>query len=54
MATSDATYKPIVNVVDSDNSTSTVEITSFKEAIDDVIGNKEETVATSDATYMNL
>ena len=54
MATSDATYKPIVNVVDSDNSTSTVEITSFKEAIDDVIGNKEETVATSDATYEPL
>ena len=50
VATSDTTNESMVNVADSDSSTSTVEITSFEEAIDDVVGNKEEIVATSDAT----
>ena len=50
VATSDTNYESMVNVADSDSSTRTVEITSFDEAIDDVVGNKEETVATSDAT----
>ena len=50
VATSDNTYESMVNVADSDSFTSTVEITSFEEAIDDVVSNKEETVATSNAT----
>ena len=50
VATSDTTYESMVNVADSDSSTSTVEITTFEEAINDVVGKKEESVATSDAT----
>ena len=50
VATSDTNYESMVNVADSDSSSSTVEITSFEEAIDDVVGNKEETGATGYAT----
>ena len=60
MATSDATYEPLTTVEKSDSFTTSTDSTSlilsseqttpFTEVITDVVGNKEETVATSNAT----
>ena len=60
MATSDATYEPLTTVEKSDSFTTSTDstplilfseqTTPFTEVITDVVGNKEETVATSNAT----